>query len=77
MREMGDCGNVVKMHKLYESESYINILMEFHEGGNLSSVLDSLEQPLTEDEVRLISAQLLLTIDFMQRKKIIHRDLKV
>jgi serine/threonine protein kinase len=65
MRDLKDCGNVVKIHKLYESESYINILMEYHEGGNLSSVLEGLNSPLTEDEVRLISAQLLLTIDFM------------
>jgi serine/threonine protein kinase len=65
MRDLKDCENVVKIHKLYESESYINILMEYHEGGNLSSVLEGLNSPLTEDEVRLISAQLLLTIDFM------------
>lgn len=50
--------------------------MDYHEGGNLSTVLDSLENPLTEEDARVITAQILLTIDFMTRKNIIHRDLK-
>ncbi len=31
---------------------------------------------VTEEDSRMIIAQLLLTLDFMERKKIIHRDLK-
>lgn len=30
----------------------------------------------TEEQVRIIAAQLLLSIDFMQHKNIVHRDLK-
>lgn len=49
--------------------------MEFQEGGTLG---DKLEKGtiFTEEESKIIMAQLLLTVDFMGRKGIIHRDLK-
>ena len=31
---------------------------------------------MSEKEIRLIASQLLLTVDFMERKRIVHRDLK-
>jgi len=31
---------------------------------------------VSEKEIRLIASQLLLTVDFMERKRIVHRDLK-
>jgi serine/threonine protein kinase len=31
---------------------------------------------VSEKEIRLIASQLLLTVDFMERKGIVHRDLK-
>ena len=34
------------------------------------------EKKLSEKEIRLITLQLLLTVDFMNRKGVVHRDLK-
>ena len=31
---------------------------------------------LTEGDIKIITAQLLLTLDFINRKQIVHRDLK-
>lgn len=76
MRSLKLCGNVLRLHKIYESDHYINLLMDYQEGGTLSSILSKKERVLSEDDIRLIMEQLLLTLDFMALKNIIHRDLK-
>ena len=49
--------------------------MEFQEGGTIGDKLKKLEK-FSEEDAKIIIAQLLLTVDFMNRKNIIHRDLK-
>jgi len=74
-RALRYCGNVIKLLKIYESEKYLNLLLEFQEGGTLGDMLEK-QIKVSEEDSRMIIAQLLLTLDFMERKKIIHRDLK-
>lgn len=75
MRIMTNCGNALKLFKVYESESFINLLLEYIDGGTLGSIIDRQEQ-LKEEDIRLIAGQLLLTLDYMNRQGLIHRDLK-
>ena len=49
--------------------------MEYQEGGTLGDKLKK-QVRYSEDDAKIIVAQLLLTVDFMSRKGIIHRDLK-
>ncbi|TNV74643.1 hypothetical protein FGO68_gene5677 [Halteria grandinella] len=74
-RRLKYCGNTLKLYKIYESDKYLNLLMEFQEGGTLGDKLEK-GTVFTEEESKIIMAQLLLTVDFMGRKGIIHRDLK-
>lgn len=74
-RTLKHCGNTIKLFKIFESENYLNLLMEYEEGGTLGDILEQ-HIHLQEDNARIIIEQLLLTIDFMGRKGIIHRDLK-
>lgn len=69
------CGNVTKLLKIYESELYLNLLLDFHEGGSLGNLLEK-HTVISEADARMIVAQILLTVDYMNRKNIIHRDLK-
>jgi serine/threonine protein kinase len=69
------CGNTIKLHKLYESERYLNLLMEFQEGGTIGDILEE-QKRLKEEDCRIIIAQILLSLDFMTRINLIHRDLK-
>lgn len=39
-RKMRDCGNVLKLYKVYESDQYIYLVMEFQEGGTLGELLE-------------------------------------
>lgn len=61
--------------KIYESDSYLNFLLEYQEGGTLGELIEK-GTKLGEENIRLIAAQLLLSIDFMSHKHIVHRDLK-
>ncbi|TNV86273.1 hypothetical protein FGO68_gene10518 [Halteria grandinella] len=69
------CGSTTKIFKIHECSEHLSLLMELQEGGCLTEVVQMAE-PIFENQVKLITAQILLSIDFMQRKKIIHRDLK-
>ncbi|TNV85935.1 hypothetical protein FGO68_gene1963 [Halteria grandinella] len=74
-RMLKNCGNALKLYKIYESEKYLNLLMEFQEGGTLGEVLAA-QAKLTETDVKVITAQILLSLDFMNQKGLVHRDLK-
>lgn len=69
------CGGTTKLIKIYECEKYLSLLMELHTGGNLGEVLEGTDR-IYENQAKIIAAQLLLTVDFFQRKQMIHRDLK-
>ena len=69
------CGNVIRLNKIYESDKYINLVMDYQEGGTLGDLLEK-QKKISEENARMIMAQLLLTLDFMGRKGVIHRDLK-
>lgn len=51
------------------------MLLEYQKGGNLSQRINE-GLLFSEDEARVITAQLLLSADFMNLKNVIHRDLK-
>lgn len=74
-RKLRNCGNVIKLLKIYESEQNLNLFLEYQQGGTLGDVLEK-QIKISEEESRMILAQLLLTVDFMSRKRIFHRDLK-
>lgn len=63
-RSLRLCGNTIKLFKIYESERYLNLLLEFQEGGTLGDVLENPTR-LSEEDARIIIAQILLSLDFM------------
>ena len=69
------CGNVTKLLKIYETDKYLNLLLDYHDGGTLGNLLEK-QTVISEADARMIIAQILLTVDFMCRKGMIHRDLK-
>lgn len=66
---------MIRLNKIYESDKYINLVMDYQEGGTLGDLLEK-QKKISEENTRMIMAQLLLTLDFMGRKGVIHRDLK-
>lgn len=39
-RSLKYCGNTIKLFKIYESDKYLNLLMEYQEGGTLGDILE-------------------------------------
>jgi serine/threonine protein kinase len=52
-RKLKLCGNTLKLYKIYESDKYLNLLMEYQEGGTLG---DKLEKGIafSEEDARVI-----------------------
>lgn len=54
-RKLWHCGNTIKLLKIYESEKYINLLMEYQEGGTLGDILEK-QLRISEENSRMIVA---------------------
>lgn len=82
------CDNVVKLKEVYIGKTCeqneedevdvkiltISIVMNLARHGSLSRFVYG--ERLNEDHLRVITAQLLLTLDFIHRRGILHRDIK-
>lgn len=69
-----DCINIIKMHEMFEDESWIYLLMDYVNGKNLYEYYN--ENPLSEDLVRRFARQILIAIKHLHDRGIMHRDIK-
>lgn len=76
LRELEFCDNVVSLESVYKSTDIIQLVLKFAPHGSLLKFIVDKHRQLQEEQVRSIMAQLILTVDLMQRKGIYHRDLK-
>eukprot|EP00959_Pyramimonas_sp_CCMP1952_P148935 3115699-Pyramimonas_sp.AAC.2 len=60
----------------FVEEEILNVVMEYADNGNLFQHIQRAKEPFPEPEILRIFAQLLLAMDHLHSKKIIHRDLK-
>eukprot|EP00347_Sterkiella_histriomuscorum_P006677 403351856 len=75
LRKLKYCSNINQLIRIYENKQNLYLLLEFKDGGDLKKyILKSHFIP--EFEIKLILAQLLLTLDYFQKRNIIHKDLK-
>lgn len=68
--------NIVELIEAYYYESRLWMLIEFCEGGAVDSIMNELEKPLTEPQIRYICHELCKGLSFLHHNKVIHRDLK-
>ena len=70
--------NIVNIIDSYISEEqYLNIILEFCDGGSLQSKIDKIRNKvLKEKEVAIYFFQICKAVNYLHSKKIIHRDLK-
>lgn len=69
------CEGVLKIFAIYDNPTFIVLALEYQAKGSLMNSLQKYKK-FTEVEVRVIMEQLLLVLDFFQKKKIVHRDIK-
>ncbi|KAK3261228.1 hypothetical protein CYMTET_29855, partial [Cymbomonas tetramitiformis] len=68
--------NVVAYYGSFMEDGDLNVVMEYADGGTLFQHIQRAKQPLSEEEILSIFAQLVLAINHLHQKKILHRDLK-
>jgi mitogen-activated protein kinase kinase kinase 3 len=67
--------NIIKYYGFYLKKHNLNIILEYCNGGSLSSVLKSFKK-LNEDLIRNYLTQILKGIEYLHIHNIIHRDIK-
>ena len=70
------CVSVLRLLRIYEDADLVCIVLEYQAKGSLMNVIMK-HVKLEEQEVRVIMEQMLLALDFFERKKIVHRDIKL
>ena len=50
--------------------------IEFCGGGAVDSIMQDLEKPLTEPQIRCICREMLAALEFLHSRYVIHRDMK-
>lgn len=68
------------MHEMFEDASFVYLVMDLHEGGTLNELLEiskSTFKRLNEKIALTIIEQVLLALDFIHKRGIIHRDIKL
>ena len=54
-RKLRECANVLDLYKVFESKSFIYLLMEYKKGGTLGDLLER-EVKFTEEDSRVVAA---------------------
>ncbi|EIW69143.1 hypothetical protein TREMEDRAFT_31483, partial [Tremella mesenterica DSM 1558] len=68
--------NIVRMFDVIDTEKYIGIVLEFAGGGELFDHILA-NRYLKEKDAQKLFAQLISGVDYLHKKHIVHRDLKL
>ncbi len=70
------CPGVVKIKAIFEDRYFVYLIQEYISGGTLLDLLKS-KGSLPETQVKLITYELLYTLETMHARGFIHRDIKL
>lgn len=68
--------HVARCRNLYVTDEHLAIVLDYANSGNLQEYVRNYG-PLPEEEARFFFQQLMLAVDYMHRKDIWHRDIKL
>ena len=74
-----DHPNIIKLYEVYETETYVYIIMELCTGGELfDRIIDNTDQgkQFSEKQAASIFQQMMSAINYCHKNGIVHRDLK-
>jgi serine/threonine protein kinase len=70
-----DSPYIVKVYGAFEADGKIHLIMDYLSKGDLSYFIKT-NFPLKDEIIRFYSAEIVLFLEYMQSKRLIHRDLK-
>lgn len=73
---MEECDSILRLIEIYEDDVFVYLVLEYQQQGSLlGQILKNRE--FEEKQVKIIMEQLLLALDFIHQKRIVHRDIKL
>ena len=70
-----DSPYIVKIYGAFEADGKIHLIMDYLANGDLSYFIKA-NFPLKDEIIRFYSAEIVLFLEYMQKMRLIHRDLK-
>jgi serine/threonine protein kinase len=67
---------IMKLHEVYESETHLILILEYLRGGTLLQRVVK-RRRFGEKECAIIIKKLILSLDYLHKKNIVHRDIKL
>ena len=73
--------NLIKLHNLYRTNNHFYFIMDYCNGGSLSSILDAYKlrfgKPFSQEIIQHFMIQIVDGLKYIHSKNIIHRDIKL
>ena len=73
---LNECEGALQLREIYEQDNNVCLVLEYQPEGSLYNHFD-VSAKFSENQVKIIMEQLLLTIDFLHKKNLVHRDIKL
>lgn len=70
------CEGMLKLQEIFIDHVYVFLVLDYQQEGSLLSKILSKTQ-FNEKQTKMIMTQLLLAIDFLHKRQVVHRDLKL
>ena len=68
--------NIIGYYGSFIEDGVLNVVMEYSDNGSLFQLIQKCRQPFSEEQVLSFFVQLLLSLEHLHNKNILHRDLK-
>ena len=68
--------NLLKLHEVHETKNSVYLVLDLYQGGELCKIIDGKKRELKEEEIVNITEGLLMAVNYLESKKIVHRDIK-
>lgn len=74
---LGDFPFLIKFHQSFQDQNLVYFLMDYVHGKDLATIFYNGAETYTPEVARFYIAQLVLTVEYLHKKKILHRDIKL